>query len=385
MHPRGTLRVAISGSYGGRNLGDEAILSAVLATLRMAGPVDVTVFSRNPEHTRSWHEVDRALPLGGLSRRDAVTHLEGLDLFVLGGGGILYDGDADLFLREVSLAQELGVPVMVYAVSAGPLTDPGVRSRVKEVLDRAALVTVRDARSQHALEGLAVSQEIRLTADPAVLLPAEPISAAELAHFEAIDFTSRLVAFSVREPGPAAPHLDSEHYHQLLASAADYLVDRFDAEVVFVPLEADNDVRHSHGVVGQMRHAPRATVLKRLYTPGQIVTLLGHFQLAVGMRLHFLLFSALAGTPFLGLPYSEKVAAFLNEFGMCAPPLDATTAGQLIAAVDRAWGERDALKARVAASLDRLQERARTNQRLLLELLAARPAQAGSEAGGGHA
>ena len=40
-------RVAISGSYGGMNLGDEAILEVILRELRAAVDVDVVVFSRN--------------------------------------------------------------------------------------------------------------------------------------------------------------------------------------------------------------------------------------------------------------------------------------------------------------------------------------------------
>lgn len=41
-------RIAISGSYGGMNLGDEAILEGILSGLRGAVPAHVTVFSRNP-------------------------------------------------------------------------------------------------------------------------------------------------------------------------------------------------------------------------------------------------------------------------------------------------------------------------------------------------
>jgi hypothetical protein len=33
-----------------------------------------------------------------------------LDLLLLGGGGPLFDGEAPVFLREVRIAQRLGVP-----------------------------------------------------------------------------------------------------------------------------------------------------------------------------------------------------------------------------------------------------------------------------------
>jgi polysaccharide pyruvyl transferase WcaK-like protein len=171
--------------------------------------------------------------------------------------------------------------------------------------------------------------------------------------------------------------MDAEHYHSLLANAADFMIDRLDAEVVFFPMERRNfDVQHSHGVVGQMRHAQRATVLKRDYTPGQIVTLLKRFQFTVGMRLHFLIFSALAGLPFAALPYAAKVTGFLRELGLPAPSLEHVSTGELIALIDRAWDERNALRERIQAGLGGLQARARANNEFAVRLLSQSRAEA---------
>jgi polysaccharide pyruvyl transferase WcaK-like protein len=117
-------RVGISGSYGGLNLGDEAILRAMVTELRRSLPVEITIFSRNPEDTLARHQVEHAMPVRDVSRREIEAEIKGLDLFVLGGGGILYDAHASVYLREVQTAQSLNVPVMVYAVGAGPLGDP---------------------------------------------------------------------------------------------------------------------------------------------------------------------------------------------------------------------------------------------------------------------
>ena len=58
---RNPLRVGISGSYGGLNLGDEAILQCMVTQLRESMPVEITVFSRDPEDTSRRHAVDKAL------------------------------------------------------------------------------------------------------------------------------------------------------------------------------------------------------------------------------------------------------------------------------------------------------------------------------------
>lgn len=374
-------RIAISGSYGGHNLGDEAILTATIAELRRSLPVELTVFSRDPEDTRRRHGVAHALELGRSSRREAQAVIAAQDLFILGGGGILYETDADMFLREVLIAHDVGTPVMIHAISAGPLVaDSPVRSRVRDAINRAAVITVRDRHTRQLLEEIGVDREIIHTADPAVLLQPEPLTLDEILRAEAIDPDATLVGFSVREPflvrepSPLAHGLNIEHYHRLIASAADFMIDRLDAEVVFLPLERRMyDVQHSHGVVGQMQHAQRATVLKREYTPGQIVSLLQHFAFAVGMRLHFLIFSALAGLPLVALPYADKVIGFLEELRLPAPRLGHMSAGELIATIDRAWDERDDLRQRIASALVDLQRRARLNTDLALGLLTSAP------------
>lgn len=364
------MRVGISGSYGGINLGDEAILGAIVSELRRSVPVEITVFSRDAVDTRRRHEVDAAVEPDALTRMETDAIVGGLDLFILGGGGLLYDADVERYLREVVLAHEHGTPVMIYAVSAGPLERTTTRARVRDVLDGAALITVRDRRARQLLEEIGVRHEIVVTADPAWLLEPEPLSLDEILRAEAIDPDARLIGFSVREPGPAAPGLDVAHYHELVANAADFVIDRLGAEVVFFPFERRNvDVQHGHAVVARMHHAPRATVLKREYTPGQILSLLRHFELCIGMRLHFLIFSALAGVPFVALPYASKVTALLEELKLEAPPLERLSAGRLIAHIDRAWDTRELQRARVREALPGLQARARVNNALAVELL----------------
>ncbi len=106
-------RIGISGSYGGMNLGDEAILEGILGQIRATVPADITVFSKNPPDTMARHNVERVVSARSLTRSEGVPEFRGLDLLVLGGGGILYDRDAANDLREVSVAHELGVPVIV--------------------------------------------------------------------------------------------------------------------------------------------------------------------------------------------------------------------------------------------------------------------------------
>jgi polysaccharide pyruvyl transferase CsaB len=367
-------RIGISGSYGGLNLGDEAILQCIVTQLRSVLPVEITVFSRNPEDTVTRHDVERAIPLRELSRDEMLPEVERLDLLILGGGGILFDAEAQLYLREVALAQERGIPVAVYAVSAGPLEDRTARQLVRDCLNQAAFVTVRERHARRLLEEVGVEREIRVTADPALLLDPEELPEDVLTR-EGVDDQHRLVGISVREPGVAAPDIDEQHYHALLANAADFMVDRFDADLVFVPMEPQRlDPRHSHAVISKMTYARRATVLKGDYTSGQLLTLMRRFEFAVGMRLHFLIFAALEGIPFVALPYASKVRGFLEDLQIATPSFDQVNAGQLIAYLDRSWDFRGDFHDHLKHNLPGLQERARETNRLVLDLLKTPPA-----------
>ncbi|MGW0465488.1 polysaccharide pyruvyl transferase family protein [Streptomyces sp. NPDC003027] len=361
--------VGVLGSYGGRNVGDEAILTAMLDRIGAGRPdARVVLFSRNPDHSRVAHPGVEVVAWEGVNRERISGHLRDLTVLVLGGGGILYNTEARRYLRLARTAQDHGVPVFTYAVGAGPLTDEVDCTWVRTTLSEAAEVTVRDEESKLVLEEAGLNRPITVTADPALLLrPGD--GGGELLRAEAVPGGVRLVGMSVREPGRAAEHLDEEGYHQLLANVGDFLVNRLDAHVVFVPMEHD-DIRHSHAVASHMADAGRCTVLHGTYRPQQVIDIVQRLDLAIGMRLHFLIFAALAQIPLLPLPYAGKVFDFAQQIG--APALRGVVrenAGLLLAEVDRLWDERPARAAHTAARTAAMRLRAAQTADLLLAYL----------------
>ncbi|MEU5552729.1 MULTISPECIES: polysaccharide pyruvyl transferase family protein [unclassified Micromonospora] len=372
---RAGLTIGVLGSYGGRNLGDEAILTGLLADLREQEPnARIIVFSRNPAHTALAHPDVEAVPWEGVSRTDSALVLSQLDLLILGGGGILYDKEARRYLRVVRVAQERGLPLLTYAVGVGPLSEMVDTGMVRETLAGATQVTVRDQESRMVLEEAGLLNPITVTADPAFLLEPEDFPAALLRE-EGVPAGKRLVGMSVREPGRAAERLDVDGYHRLLAQIGDFLVHRIDAHVLFVPMERD-DIRHSHGVLSHMTAAERGRILHGTYSPQQVLGLMRHFDLAVGMRLHFLIFAAMMGTPFLPLPYAGKVFDLAQRLGVPAlRGVEREVEGPLLAEVDQLWDERDQRRETTAQRVAQVCEEARGTSRVtraVLESLRAR-------------
>lgn len=362
-------RIAISGSYGGMNLGDEAILETMLAELRGSMDAEISVFSRNPADTVERHRV-RAVPIAEMHKDEVLDELRKLDLFVLGGGGILHDEAIEAFLRDVNWAKDLGIPVMVYAISAGPLRTPESKQLAVETLNRVDRITVREREAKRLLNDLGVNQEIEITADPALLLQPQSFTR-EMLKKEGVEPGNHLVGFSVREPGPAAPDLNIEQYHAILANAADFMIERYDARVLFIPMEVgeNKDPQHSHGVIAKMANAQRATVLKGRYSAGQILGLMRSLSFAVGMRLHFLIFAGIQNVPFVALPYATKVSGFLSDLDMPMPPITAVNVGKLCAFIDRSWDLRRQIRERLEEKIPALQERAKRTNAILCELL----------------
>src|SRR3954468_4015337 len=111
----------------GLNIGDEAILTSMLAGLREAMPfAEVVIFSRDAAHTRDTHPVDRVLD-ARRGRCDAVTEeIAKLDVLVLGGGGLLYDSEATEYLGTCGPRTGRGYPPS--PMPSGPGRSPPPRT-----------------------------------------------------------------------------------------------------------------------------------------------------------------------------------------------------------------------------------------------------------------
>jgi polysaccharide pyruvyl transferase WcaK-like protein len=87
------------------------------------------------------------------------------------------------------------------------------------------------------------------------------------------------------------------------------------------------------------------------------------------MRLHFLIFAALRGVPFVALPYAGKVSGFIEDLNLPAPPINLVNPGRLCAHLDQSFDDRKSVKATLAKSVPLLQERSRQTIKIALEVL----------------
>ena len=148
------MKTLIIGSYGNSNVGEEAVLMAILK--RFQNLSDVTVTSVKPFKTEALHGV-KSLTL-------ADTEISGYDKVIVGGCGLFY-GDCSRFSSRILEAYNLGIPVQVLNVDMGPVADSCFRE-VREALRVANEVSFRASFAQVILEkGMGIKRDIKIEED----------------------------------------------------------------------------------------------------------------------------------------------------------------------------------------------------------------------------
>ena len=138
--------VVISGYYGSRNAGDEAMLAAMLEVFSDMDPkVNITVISSNPEDTTSRHGVRS---IGWLDFPAIYGQLKSADLLISGGGSLLQNVTSRrslyYYMVIIWMAIFVNTPVMLYAQGIGPIRGSLARSIMRWLGNRVNMITVRD-------------------------------------------------------------------------------------------------------------------------------------------------------------------------------------------------------------------------------------------------
>lgn len=328
-------KIVISGYYGFANAGDEAMLTAIIKSLRSTEPsVGLTVISGNPELTAAQHKVASIHRFNPL---EIFTAVKDCDLLLSGGGSLLQDVTSKrsllYYLSILALGKTLGKKVMLFAQGIGPINSGLLRRLTKFVCSKVDLITVRDKDSLYELKRIGVPEEkVLLTADAVMTLPQEDREAgAKLLRDFSVPQNKMLVGISVRK------WQDDDRYLLELAKAADMLAAKYSAHIVLLPLQYPVDVAACSRLRDLMARKSDSTVLEADCSTEEFLSLTGNFDILLGMRLHALIFAAVMDIPFAAVSYDPKVDGFIKDInGVCAGRVDRLEAGQIVAAAEKA-------------------------------------------------
>ncbi|WP_458411835.1 polysaccharide pyruvyl transferase CsaB [Schinkia sp. CFF1] len=325
------MRVVLSGYYGFHNVGDEAILQAIIQALRNEkSDIEITVLSNDPDYTKKTYGVDAVnrWKLGQVFK--AIGAADGL---ISGGGSLLQDKtglkSVPYYTGVMMMARLLRKPFFVYAQGIGPLDQSISRKLVKNALSKAQFLSVRDQDSFDLLRDLRIGREIELVPDPVMGMEyKEGLNQAWLEQEGIVGGSEEesFITVAIRDwtsPGFAG-------FKEKIVAVLDRFVE-VGYPVVLLPMHGEHDDVFSREIAGAMKN--KVSIFPYDASIEEKVSVIGDSSLLLGMRLHALIFAALAHTPMVGVSYDPKIDAFIKQVGQ-----------PLIGHVDEEWTVDDLYK-----------------------------------------
>jgi len=314
----GAKKLIISGYYGYGNNGDEAVLHAVLQSLRQAGEkqnvaICPIVLSVNPRATEQMHGVRAISRMNLLNIARELRRSDGL---VSGGGSLLQDITGRMtipyYLSIIKLAQWFGKPTFIYSQGVGPISTKSFYPFIKYIYNRSEYVSVRDQESGELLREIGIAPEhIDAVSDPVMGLADLNTPASRVKDEE----EPVIIGISVRFWHPYREEL------KRLAEALRYILDSEPrARLRFLPFYLPVDVDASRYVMEQLGpdYLQRTDMYAEAIYPQDMLEQVAGCDLLIGMRLHSLIYAAAKRVPLIGISYDPKIDHFLHQLGMKA-------------------------------------------------------------------
>ena len=331
------VRILLTGHGGSYNRGCEALVRSTVEIIRQQlGAADITLLSFNPEE--DWALLQPDLPdlhipdirtdfpkrytlnwLRNSVRRyvtpgfpTPITYYNRLvfddnDLVISIGGDNFSDdyGGPDRFFRELAFAKSRGALTVIWGASIGPFRDAQQEKKWAREFRKIDLITVRETRSLRYLQDLGLSENVRLVADPAFLLPAVSKKDADFS----LPQSAQVVGMNVSDLVPKYG-LTREQYLEELVAFSEQLLAEKDTHLFLIPHVFGGALNNDEVMV--QRLADRLINLERVswtdssFNVCQLKQCIAQCHYFIGARTHSTLASLSSAIPTLSVAYSTK-------------------------------------------------------------------------------
>jgi polysaccharide pyruvyl transferase CsaB len=358
--------ITLCGAYGYGNVGDDGILTAILAHLHeLDSTMPIRVMSRKPRQTACRFRVETLHTFNIFAFTRALKRSK---LYINGGGNLMQDTTSSrslwFYLFTLWWAKVCRAEVLMYACGIGPINRRFNRRLAARVMTkRVDAITVREPDTIRELDILGVSiKKTVLTADPALTLFSAPKDAVDSAMLSmGLEPNGHYIGVALRDwPG-------FQESESAFAAMLDAAYEKYGLMPVLLPFEPKHDTVSSMSAAKLIK-APYVLAESPL-SPEELIGILSRMRVVVGMRLHALIFAAGQGVPLIGVSYDNKARAFLDYLGqdLCCSLLNAT-AETLTDLLDKCMERTDNPDCRLAA-VEKLREMEKGNMQLLREML----------------
>ena len=293
-------KVCISGYYGFKNFGDEAILKVLTEHLKQLN-ADITVFSSDTEYTSKTYGVNS---VRSFDFKNLIKSLKSCDVLISGGGSLLQDVTSLKSLIYYSLVIALGIlfnkKIIIFAQGIGPINSSFARSLVKNLLSFCTLVTVRDKNSFSLLKNWGIDAK----------LVCDPIYSMKIADNQ----KSNSVGIQLRD-------FKTMNYN-LLQKLALMIVTKFsDKKVKIFSLQEAQDLEISKRFE-KLIHSFNSEIDTEIITE-DIVENISELEFLIAMRFHAILTALKAGVKTCAINYDIKVEKLAKDANLSIISMDA--------------------------------------------------------------
>lgn len=301
------MNILISGYYGFDNVGDEAVLLAIINGLKQKiRSADITVLSQTPYLTAKQYNVT-AIGRGNWS--NILSAIKACDVFISGGGSLLQNVTSNrslfYYLSLIKTAKTFGKKVVIFSQGFGPVNGFFAKQIARHILNKVNLIMLRDQNSFDQIIQMGIKQPpVCLTADIALTLDLPDKNAGqEVLKSLNIKKEKPFLGIAVRDF--KSIKLDTLH------ESIDIFCQKYGFVPLFIPFHPVFDNDTSAGIMQQLK-TKSYLAIGRL-SVYETMALFSQLDILIGMRLHALIFCIMAQVPSLGLSYDPKVASFMQE------------------------------------------------------------------------
>lgn len=306
-------KILIAGYYGFSNSGDDAVLASICRDIEKKGSgYEARILSNMPEKTSQdygFPAVDRTNPI------TVIKEIIKAEVLLMGGGSLLQDVTSSrslyYYLTLLVIAKVFRTKTILYANGIGPIRKKGNRWLAKWVINRVSLITLRERLSFDELKRIGVVKpDVHVTSDPVFNLDVKLRDVDGILKDEKIPTDKPLVAIFFRTWGRHSGYIKKT------AKLCDYITQKYDMNILFVPMKHPSDLKVSEEIGKLM--TSKAYYLKNKYDSDTLIELIGQTHFVISMRLHALLYAAIKSVPMIGFVYDPKVKYYLQELDMYA-------------------------------------------------------------------
>ena len=291
-------RFVLSGYFGFKNCGDEAILSVLVKKLQNDGH-RITIISSDPQYTKKQFKHIRSVYT--FKFQDIIGAIAKSNVLVSGGGSLLQDVTSIksliYYLLVISIGLFLRKKVIIFAQGIGPIRSKFGQFLTKNILKHCDYVSVRDEKSLQLLNSWGINAD--LLCDPIFSTQTDcskknNILAVQLRDFKTMndDFIDRLAQKVVQD------------------------FSDIEVEIYSFQDAIDKNICEKFEKALKMLRPELKTTLYTGLSNDEIIQKLAKAQYLIAMRFHAIIIGLISRVKVLSINYDIKVEKISKEFNI---------------------------------------------------------------------